>query len=101
VLVWPCAEKCHGACLGDRDGNRINHHQPNCQGQTARLFEPQGSVDTGPAPHPELRVDYQGPRAAGYLAIGFFAKDQISSPSSASPIRSTGPSGWIVETACL
>jgi 4-hydroxyphenylacetate 3-monooxygenase len=46
---------------------------------------------------------YQHTRAACYLAFKVLAELQCYSPSSPSqsPVRSTGPSGWIVDTACL
>jgi hypothetical protein len=52
---------------------------------------------------PDLGADDQGAGAPSYFALCFFTENQASEPSSPShsPVRSTGPSGWIVDTACL
>ena len=104
VLDLAFAEQGAGPRLADRDGNRVGYLQPDRQRQAARFLEPRRSVDCGGGPVPEFRVHDQRPRAAGYLFAVVVKKAQSSSPSSSSqpsPVRSTGPSGWMVETACL
>jgi hypothetical protein len=86
--------------FADWDGKRVDHHQPDGKGQPARFFQPCGGVARC-APPTELRIDDQRARAARDVAGGVVPEVQLCSPSSLSPIRSTGVSGWMVETACL
>ena len=93
VLDLPFAEQRPGPRLADRNGHGVNHDQPDRQREPAGLFEACSRIDARAAAHPEFRVHDHGPRPAGYFAIGLFAKDQSSSPWSASPVRSTGVTG--------
>ena len=102
VLDLPFAKQGAGPCLADRDDHRIGNDQTNCQGQTLRFFKTGLRIGTA-MPTAEGGAHDNGPRTAGYVFAIVLQKAQASSSSSPShsPVRSTGVTGWMVETACL
>ena len=101
VVDLALAEQGAGPRLADRDGEGFHHHDPDCQSQAPRLFKPAFGIHGDALPH--RRIDDDGPRPAGNLTLEVVVVDQSASSSSSSspPVRSTGVTGWIVDTACL
>ena len=103
ILHLPGTEQGVGLHFSHRQDRRIsNHHtdrkrQPFCLGQTF------GCVQII-AQRADIRAQHKRPRAAGHLFLKIAIEAQPPAPlssSSSSTMRSTGPTGWIVETACL
>ena len=96
VLDLPFPEQGASPRLADRDGDGIDHFQPDGESKTARFFQARGRIDRGSSPAPEFRIHDQGPRSAAYIFAIVVKKTQSSSPSSPSqpsPVRSTGVTG--------
>ena len=101
VLDLPFTEQGAGPRLADRNGEGFRHHDPDRQGQATGLLQTRVDIHRRPLPH--RRIDDDGPGAARNLSLEVVVIDQSSSSSSSSspPVRSTGVTGWIVDTACL
>ncbi len=103
ILHLTGAEQRVGLHLADREDRRMPNHHANCECQTFGLGEPFGRIEII-AQRADVRTQHQRPRTAGHLFLKIAIKAQSSipsSPSSSPTLRSTGPAGWMVETACL
>ena len=78
----------------------LSNDQSNCQCKSASLLEPFFGIKFITLAV-DIRTQHERPRAARYLFTLVVGKSQTSSPSSQPSLRSTGLSGWMVETACL
>ena len=102
VVNLALAEQRRSARCAHRHQRCLGNFEANCQRQPACFLKPRLGI-AAPAPAPHLRTHHQSPRAAGDFAgkvVGYGQSASSASPSQ-SPVRSTGVSGWMVETACL
>ena len=107
ILDLPLAKQRRRPRLTDGHGKGIGNDQTDRGGKPLGLFKARFGVDAAVLAA-QFRAHDEGPRTAGDLALCFLSvrsvnEGQASPPSSPShsPVRSTGVTGWIVETACL
>ena len=105
ALHLPFPEQGIGPHVAHRDDETVSHHDADGEGKTLRLLQTGGGILVAPL-GADIRAHDKRPRTAGHFAFDIVIYYQSLSPSSplsprSSSVRSTGLSGWIVETACL
>ena len=102
ILDLAFAKQRRRSRIADRHGIGVGDHDPDRQCQPPRLFDARIGVRTA-RPPAKFRAHDHRPDTPGHFTHFIVGKTQDSDPSSPShsPVKSTGVSGWIVETACL
>ena len=99
----PFPEQGVRAHITNGNGKGFSDHNADSESETLCLLQPRVRVVI-PAVRLDIGTHDKRPRTAGNFAFNIVVNYQSLSPSSSSrssSVRSTGLSGWIVDTACL